>query len=69
MLFCDTPYQSIIIALTVGFASGALIENPLFGILIAGSLAFVLEILIHEFREDDQYLNAKQQFKELIYNM
>ena len=64
MIFCDTPYQSMGVSLVTGMIwgiVGALIGLSIPLIILAVILsAITLEIGIHEYRGDPQYIDAKK---------
>lgn len=62
--FCDSEYQTIAIGLTVGVMGGitsVATQSMLFGVLMATVVAIGAEIAVHEYREDEQYMEAKKQ--------
>lgn len=64
MLFCDTPIQSLIVALGSGLIGGIVAistNQPMIGIIIAAGIAYITELVLHEIREDPQYEEAKQE--------
>jgi len=69
--YCDTPTQSIAIAIFVGAIAGGVglyIGNKLFVLCIAVLLGISIEIIVHEYRGDEQYKKAKQSLKNKIRN-
>lgn len=69
--FCDTPRQSIVIAIIAGIVGGAIgfYFQSLLGLVAATiGLAITMEILVHEYRQDSQYIQAKKQFFDRLQN-
>lgn len=67
--FCETEYQSIAIGLTVGILSGfvsVVTGSLVVGIAVAIKTAIGLEIALHEYRQDEQYVQAKRQLRRVI---
>lgn len=64
MFFCDTPYQSIVIALISGISAGfaGIYYQSVFAVLIiAVTLGILLEIMFHQIRQDEQFKQTKKQ--------
>lgn len=67
--YCDTPQQSIAIAILVGVLAGGIglyVGNKAFVVGVAILLAIVVELIVHEYRQDTQYVSAKQSLKDSI---
>lgn len=67
--YCDTPQQSIAIAIFVGVLAGGIglyVGNKSFVVAVAILLALSVELIVHEYRQDSQYMNAKQSLKDSI---
>jgi uncharacterized protein (DUF2062 family) len=67
--FCETEYQSIGIGVSVGIVSGivAIMTNQLIlGVLLGAVIAFGLEISLHEYRKDEQYMQAKERMSKIF---
>ena len=63
MLFCDTPKQSVVVAIIAGVISGAAgvhTGNIWIVLIVAGLLGIGLEIAAHEYRQDEQYVEFKK---------
>lgn len=64
MLFCETPYQSVFVSISAGLLGGLVsiwTGKPTLSLLIAGFVALVMELSLHEIRQDSQYQEAKQE--------
>lgn len=62
--YCDTPRQSLAIAIIVGLVAGAVgvyLQNQMIVIGVAVTVAIATEIIVHEYREDEQYMAAKEK--------
>lgn len=62
--FCDTQYQSLVIGVFSGLVTGTLAigTGGLSVALVSGALlAVLLELSAHEYRQDEQYQEAKKQ--------
>lgn len=67
--YCDTPRQSLVIAILAGSLGGVvgLYSQSIFTVILATvGIAFVLEILVHEYRQDDQYMQAKKEVSKRL---
>lgn len=65
MLLCETPYQSVFVAISAGLFGGLIsvwTGSPVSSLLVAGFIAFVMEFGLHEIRQDNQYQEAKKEF-------
>lgn len=64
MLLCETPYQSVFVAIFAGLFGGLIsvwTGKPIQSLLIAGFIALVMEFGLHEIRQDNQYQEAKEE--------
>lgn len=71
MLFCNTPYQSVFVAIFAGLLGGLisiLTGKPILTLLIAGFVALIMEFSLHEIRQDNQYQEAKEEVISYINN-
>jgi Flp pilus assembly protein TadB len=67
--YCDTPRQSVVISLLAGLVGGVIgiyLQSLLVVVVATVGLAIMSEILVHEYRQDDQYVQAKQQLFSLV---
>lgn len=67
--YCDTPQQSMLIATIVGVIAGSIglyTGNRGLVLGVAILLAVFLEVIVHEYRDDSQYVSAKQSLKDSI---
>jgi len=63
--FYDTEYQSIAIGLTVGIVLGVFsvfVGSLSISLIFATVVAVILEIAVHEYRDDEHYVQAKRIF-------
>jgi len=69
--YCDTPRQSLAIAIVrlVAVAVGVYLQNQMIVIGVAVTVAIATEIIVHEYREDEQYMAAKEKNSAIIQNI
>ena len=68
-LYCDTPAQSVAVAVVAGLLAGSvgLVTGSLVLVLLVAATASVVgEVLAHEYAGDDQYRAAKRR---LVYRL
>ena len=66
VLYCDTPAQSVAVAVVAGLLAGSvgLVTGSLVLVLLVAATASVVgEVLAHEHAGDDQYRAAKRRLE------
>ena len=69
MMFCNTPYQSVLIGFLGGLIIGfSAVITQQYTLSFAGGISFVIisELVVHEIRQDSQYINAKKRLKKSL---
>lgn len=69
MMFCNTPYQSALIGFLGGLIIGfSAVITQQYTLSFVGGISFVIisELVVHEIRQDSQYINAKKRLKQSL---